>query len=166
MSFRCGVTHKKNKVWNNNGNKDLFTGWKRNKVEDEHTPEVDHILECQFGELIWDLEVDESMKTRTRLNAMKNLWNGVDNLNVTPGWLNQKKGDAFEVWLEGMEDTLWSSLCRYNVASNHRAKIIVAFEETVVWVCDRLDTLEDRDGYDVYGDFACTVAEWNESIGN
>jgi hypothetical protein len=33
-----------------------------------------------------------------RIKPVVDLWNDLDNLNMTPDWLNQKKGDAFEVW--------------------------------------------------------------------
>lgn len=47
MSFRKTVTHKRDKVWSSNKNKDLYTGWRKSKFDDDEDlePEVDHIVE-------------------------------------------------------------------------------------------------------------------------
>uniref|UniRef100_A0A7R9VYF7 Uncharacterized protein n=1 Tax=Chlamydomonas euryale TaxID=1486919 RepID=A0A7R9VYF7_9CHLO len=160
MSFRKSVTYKLDKVWTNNSNKDLFTGWWRRKLEDEHHPHVDHIVECQLGEHIWNQALDGRMTTRTRLAKVTKLWNDVDNLNVTTNWLNQRKGDAFERWLKGQDDDLRSALVYYNVASNQRTKIVVAFEDAQRWLADELDDLAEDSGLDLYADISCELEHW------
>ena len=93
------------------------------------------------------------------------IWNDVDNLNVTPSWLNQKKGDAFEVWKDGRESDLRSALLRYNVAANHRAKICVAFEETVSWLVGGLDAIAKGTGCDLYSDMSSELDQWRYKTG-
>jgi hypothetical protein len=64
MSFRKSVTHKAGKTWQENRNKDLYTGWHKNK--DGIDWQVDHIVECQLGEYIWDQCLDGRRTTRGR----------------------------------------------------------------------------------------------------
>ena len=73
MSIRRGVTHKRPKVWQNNKNKDMYTGWHKNKFEndDDIDPHVDHIVECQLGDLIWNNVLDGSSLRTTRGRSVR-----------------------------------------------------------------------------------------------
>ncbi|PNH08242.1 hypothetical protein TSOC_005241 [Tetrabaena socialis] len=167
MSFRKSVTHKAGRVWDNSEKKDLYTGWRRMKFEQEGVgQEVDHIVECQLWEYMWENAFDGRMTTRGRLAPVVALWNDVDNLNVTSERLNQSKGDAFEVWKDGREDSLWSALVRYNVPGNHRAKICVAFEEAAGWLADELGELADEKECELYGNMASELEWWCDRTGN
>ncbi|KXZ50760.1 hypothetical protein GPECTOR_15g445 [Gonium pectorale] len=167
MSFRKGVTHKEDKVWRNNNNKDLYTRWNRNKFDSERVDtQVDHIVECQLGEYMWENAFDGRRTTRGRLAPVVQLWNDVDNLNNTSTGLNQRKGDAFEMWKDGREPSLWSALVRYNVPANHRANICVAFEDTADWLAGELDDMADEMECDLYGNMASELDNWREKTGN
>lgn len=100
-----------------------------------------------------------------RLDPVVALWNDVRNLNVTPKWLNRSKGHAFAVWKDGREKDLRSALCRYNIASNHRAKICVAFEEATVWMQRELHELAAKKGCDIYGELARELERYRDKTG-
>ncbi|GLC33552.1 hypothetical protein PLESTM_000083800 [Pleodorina starrii] len=160
--FRLGVTHKAEKVWQYNNNKDLFTGWRKNYVLDNYDAEVDHIVECQVGQNIWDRVFDGRRTTRGRLAPVRDIWNDLDNLNNTPMHINRKKGDGFERWLAGHEHDLRSALRYYDVASNHCIKIVTTFEDTANVLCDSLDELAVEKSLDLYAEFACVLADWRD----
>lgn len=65
MAFRMNVTHKYDKVWSVNRNKDLYTSKSKGKLEDTEDVEVDHVVEVQLGEHIWD-NLDGRLTTRGR----------------------------------------------------------------------------------------------------
>ena len=67
VNFRKSVTHKADRVWDNNYGKDLYTGKRRDHYEGENVrTEVDHIMECQLGEHMWEKAFDGRMTTRSR----------------------------------------------------------------------------------------------------
>ncbi|PNW84303.1 hypothetical protein CHLRE_04g228950v5 [Chlamydomonas reinhardtii] len=166
VNFRKSVTHKADRVWDNNYGKDLYTGKRRDHYEGENVrTEVDHIMECQLGEHMWEKAFDGRMTTRSRLAAVVELWNDVDNLNVTQKKINQPKGSAFKAWKAGTDDTLRDALLRYNVAANHRAKICVAFEEAGNRLAGKLDGLADNTGIELYGDMAVEMEAWVNRTG-
>ena len=104
-------------------------------------------------------------QTGCRLGPVVKLWNDLGNLNNTAMRLNRSKGDAFEVWKDGRESNLRDALLRYNVAANHRARICVAFEETVDDLCCGLDEVAEKTECDVYSDLAAQLADWKFKTG-
>ena len=46
----------------------MYTGWHKNKIEndDDIYPHVDHIVECQLGEFIWNNALDGRRTLRSR----------------------------------------------------------------------------------------------------
>lgn len=100
-----------------------------------------------------------------RLKPVKELWNSVANLNNTADWLNQAKGNAFSAWIKGKEEDLRSALSRYNIGSNIRTKIVVAFEEKAEYIQDELADIAEDKGLDVYHEVAGDLGYWAQKTG-
>jgi hypothetical protein len=96
--IRKDVTHKADKVWINTKNKDLYTGWHKDKVVvnwmaqgqslKEATTEVDHVVECQLGVRLWS-DIDDKRRTtrnrQVRSRRHRHSTAGLANLPWLPG---------------------------------------------------------------------------------
>lgn len=109
--LRENVTRMAEPVWRHRQGIDMYTRCSRSIVE-EHSVQVDHVLELQLLENCREAAYSECdfRVTRAMERGFSKLVNGMQNLNVTRESLNQIKKGPFRAWLMQAEGGECASL--------------------------------------------------------
>jgi hypothetical protein len=107
LIMREPVTAKAAAVWAHRQDTDLYSGTRKQATQ---KPQVDHILECQLTEMALARTFQSGRQTRLKSMAtaqatewLRDVVNGLGNLNVTSAKINQAKRGPFTAALNRLQ---------------------------------------------------------------
>lgn len=128
LVLRANVTAKADTVWKYRADRDVYTHTPRADVA---KPQVDHVLECQLGEVALARAYcavgakPGSFATAQAADAIRTAWNDSANLNVTDASINLKKKGPFQAALRRATDDRLRSVPIEQLARQGKAKNLV-----------------------------------------
>ena len=148
-SLRDNVKSMTEQTWRHRDFVDLYTKTRKTDVQ-KHSPEVDHVWECQIidsvnARVVGDLP---AFRTRGAQTALKSLFNGVENLNVTTHAVNQAKKGPFSRWLhkynEGSKGKSVEEHARESCPELVDSGVWSNISQSAVKVWDELDAVKGK----------------------
>ena len=128
LVLRASVTSKADAVWEYRADRDVYTHTPRADVA---KPQVDHVLECQLGEVALARAYRTvgakpgSFATAQAADAIRTVWNDSANLNVTDASVNLKKKGPFQAALRRATDDRLRTVPIEQLARQGKAKDLV-----------------------------------------